>query len=273
VAGGVAVIAVPVALGAGDLVTRTKTAEIAAGTQGSVSAKCPRGKSVVLGGFDNQIGADQEPAAAVTGLELTSDRTWRDSATNYSSSAANATAIAYCGNRRGLTTRTKTVDVPKSSTIGAQPTSVSARCPEGKRVAFGGFTAEIAPNFTPEVHVSSLELTSPRTWTAAGLNVGDGDSSGQLTAIAYCGDVGRVDERSASVDVPSQSGHRKVTARCPSGERVAFGGFRAQVQVTDAFVLIRGLERTAGNEWTAEALNGNNNPGQFGQLTALAYCR
>jgi hypothetical protein len=90
-----------------------------------------------------------------------------------------------------------------------------------------------------------------------------------LTAIAYCSEhVPRTTAVEEKVTVESD-GRGRVKAKCENGERLAFGGFKADVTQSRAFILLRGLERTSARAWQVNALNGNQGAGE---LTAFAYC-
>jgi hypothetical protein len=69
-------------------------------------------------------------------------------------------------------------------------------------------------------------------------------------------------ERQRTITVPSgpEPVFRSATARCPSGQRVLFGGYRNGVA---------GMRRTAENRWT---VNGFNLGGDPLDLTSYAYC-
>jgi hypothetical protein len=272
------VLAIGAVLGAtlalAGIVTRTKTINVQPFTKGTASAKCPKGKSVALGGFKNTMAPGENPEALLSGLQLSDrGRIWKDTGTNDSPTTAQATSIAYCGQRRQLTKRTKTVTVPPGVDATTNPTSATAKCPKGKRVALGGLTASYDPSLlpnTPEIYVSGMKRTTQRAWKASGINLGDAD--GALTAIAYCGKAPKTSERSRTVTIPSEDTPGSVTAKCHRGEALAFGGFEADVNVENEFVLINGLRRTSGRKWRATANNEHNGPNEPGDLTAFAYC-
>ena len=64
-----------------------------------------------------------------------------------------------------------------------------------------------------------------------------------------------------------------MTATCPSGEHVSFGGLVAQFQApprSGPIVLPEGMRRTAANRWTVTGVSSSNKIGS--RLTAVAYC-
>ncbi len=228
---------------------------------------CPSGSSVVADGFRNTIGPGASPDTQMTRLALSSKAVLKAGATNDDHAAAGAvTAIAYCGTGPRLTEKTKTKRVA-TARARTKPSSVTATCPRGKRVAFGGFKGQFAANHHPALYLNAMMLTSPRAWTVSGLN--RGKSKARLTAIAYCGKVKRVDTRKSSVTVPA-SGTGGDTNGCPSGESIGFGGFQATMTKKGAFVLTRDAEITSFGDWQVEATTPK---AVKGKLTGYAYCR
>jgi hypothetical protein len=256
------------------LVKRTKTVDISGVSKGHATAKCPKGRSVAVGGFKNTMAPGGNPEALLTGLQLAGrGRSWKDTGTNDRASTAQATSIAYCGRRRHLAEREKTVTVPAATLPTSKPTNATAKCPKGKRVALGGIAASFSPSFAPNapaIWVSGMRRTTQRAWRVSGLNLGDGD--GNLTSVVYCGKAPRTTERSRTVTIPSENTPGSVTAKCHRGEKLAFGGFEADVTEDDEFVLINGLRRTSGRKWKANANNEHTGSSAPGDLTALAYC-
>jgi hypothetical protein len=266
-----AAIGATLAFAGGGVVTRTDTVTVPPKAKRAATAKCPKGKSVVMGGFHNEIGQSSSPEAEPIGLTRPSRRTWKDSATDVFAPAGDATSVAYCGRAPKLTERTKTVAVPAAQP-GDLPTSVSAKCPRGKRVAFGGFKADFDPNFGPNtgaIWISVLRRTSNRAWKASGLNLGN--DVGNLTSVAYCGHVAKTTEHSASKVVPAQQ-RRSATATCPKGQKLAFGGFIAPLAYSGEFVQIDRAVRASSRAWTAQAINLSTHS-TTGTLRSLAYCR
>jgi hypothetical protein len=254
------------------VVTRTQTVTVPPKAKRAATAMCPKGKSVVMGGFRNEIGAGTGPEVQPIGLTRPSKRAWKDSATDVFAPAGDATSIAYCGRAPRLTERTKTISLPAAKPSSNQPASVTAKCARGTRVAFGGFKADFDPHFgahTGAIWVSSLRRGSNRTWTASGINLGNG--AGKLTSVAYCGHVAKTRQHSASVVVPGQK-RRSATATCPKGQKLAFGGFIAPLSFHGEFVQIDRALRASGRAWTARALN-TSTSSTTGTLRSLAYCR
>jgi hypothetical protein len=115
-----------------------------------------------------------------------------------------------------------------------------------------------------------MKRTTQRAWKASGINLGE--ANGTLTSIVYCGKAPRTAERSKTVTIPSEHTPGSVNAECHRGEKLAFGGFEADVNVDNEFVLIDGLRRTSPRKWKANANNEHGGSSQPGDLRALAYC-
>ena len=110
-------------------------------------------------------------------LRRTGRRGWQVGAFNFAGSAP-LTAIAYCSRHAPRTTTAE-----KSSTVDASSGArVRARCGRGKRVAFGGYSADVNDAF---VVLHGLERTSARAFRVSALN-GTSTAAGDLTAYAYC---------------------------------------------------------------------------------------
>jgi hypothetical protein len=90
-----------------------------------------------------------------------------------------------------------------------------------------------------------------------------------LTAIAYCSmHAPRTTTVEETVNV-DPDGRGRVKATCAGGERLAFGGYKADVTHSRAFILLRGSEHTSARAWRVSARNGSQGAGD---LTAFAYC-
>jgi hypothetical protein len=73
-----------------------------------------------------------------------------------------------------------------------------------------------------------------------------------------------------SVTVP-EHGHRAVTAVCPRGQNVTFGGVIAQFDVAhDAIAYPTGMRKTAAGKWSVYGSSLSTTRGS--RLTAVAYC-
>jgi len=149
--------------------------------QKSVTAKCPRGTSVRLGGFDEDMSATyQGPFVEINGLERTSPRRWKVSATNLNSHAGQLEGLAYCG-----AGAKKLHEVRKTINLGAYETKIAiAKCPRHHRLVMGGLETQHYATNHDDIEIVAIEQISGRSWAVIGYKYKA--AQGHLTAIAYC---------------------------------------------------------------------------------------
>jgi hypothetical protein len=156
--------------------------DVAAGVQKSISAKCPRGSSVRLGGFRQEIGPVSTPGAFVmiNGLERKRSRTWKVSAINVGDESGRLTAFAYCG---APVHDVHAVEKTKNVRSGHYGTA-TARCPRGMKFVTGGLRIQHYETYAGDIYVTAMGPAGRRGWTVTGFKFQP--VSGHLTAIAYC---------------------------------------------------------------------------------------
>ena len=273
---GAALVVIIVAVGfgplqaAGRLIERTNSVTVPVDTgpggTASATARCPEGKQVVLGGFKVPLGADD---VFSTRLKLAGERGWRAGAVNYDADeTSRLTSIAYCSRLKGLKTRERTVTIPK---LGPNdpPATVAAECGGGERLAFGGFDYDqgAVPGDTNDAYLSEMRRTGKRAWQVGAFNFA---GKARLTAIAYCSKNAPATTAAQKTVTLGPSGKARLEVRCTRDERLKFGGYKADVTNSDAFVILHGLERTSARVLRVSALNANSQ--DPGDLTAYAYC-
>ena len=148
--------------------------------------------------------------------------------------------------------------------------TVTSTCPAGTKLAFGGYTGDIA--FTgnaPGVTLSGLRRPSKREWSATTFNLSGG--AGNATSIAYCTKVKKITEATGSVNIPPL-GSGTATATCPRKRSVRFGGFSAQDSLTsgEPLVVPTGMRRASKRTLQVEGVNLGEH--SSGTLDAIAYC-
>ena len=146
--------------------------------------------------------------------------------------------------------------------------SVTATCPKGEHVSFGGVVAQFAspPHSGPIVLPEGMRRTAPGRWTVTGTSASDVTGS-RLTAEAYC-DRGPVSATvSNSVKVAGfRSG--SAIATCPAGTIVVGGGYSAGASKKNQEIVAR-LAAVSPRQWAATVFNIS---AAATTLTALAYC-
>jgi hypothetical protein len=265
-----------------DATTKTKSGIVNAGTSRSLTAKCPKGERVDVGGFRSTVNGPS--GILIEDLSFEGSRKWTARFDGLGDSAP-AASIAYCAHGPKLTKRTGS-DIAVAPRAGRSPRAgrwrargmgggilltATAKCPRGETVQLGGFTVRdpalpparggVPSSFRP----ASMQATSPRKWRVRGVAESPGT---RLTAVAGCAD--RPAPHAVKKTEPIEGGGAKSStkAKCPRGERVAMGGFK-QTLFDDGGPYVRGLKRPSPRTWKATTWEFENP----GRLTAIAYCR
>jgi hypothetical protein len=244
---------------------RTKATSIDSFTSGAVTARCPAGRGLGLGGFQSNAGADV--GLVVSRDEPASGHAWAADATNTFINPGRLSATAYCGPRRHLRRVSATTSIAAQSG-GTYPSgSAVARCPHRTSVRLGGFSADVSPQPDgPGLNLHAMSLASPRKWKVTATN--EGPAPGTLRATAWCGHGRALSRAVGKASVPD-GGSAAATARCRHGKKVALGGFQTGPSGSLGPYLNQ-LRRPAAARWRAGAVQLSGNGG--GSLRAIAYC-
>jgi hypothetical protein len=146
--------------------------------------------------------------------------------------------------------------------------SVTATCPKGEHVSFGGVVAQFdaPPRSGAIVLPEEMRRTASNRWTVTGTSTSNTVGS-RLTAVAYC-DHGSVPSSvSKSVTI---AGRRtgSATATCPAGKIVVGGGYETGASTAHQEIVVR-LEAISPTHWAVTVLNIAS---AVTTLTAVAYC-
>jgi len=148
--------------------------------------------------------------------------------------------------------------------------SVTATCPKGEHVAFGGLVGEFKapPNAPrhPVVFAEGMRRTAPDRWTVSGQN-GAPDTGSRLTAVAYCA-RGAVPVTASNTVAVAAHRNGSVTATCPAGTVVVGGGFDSGASPQHLELMVR-LDRPTSVQWRVVL---RNIAATATKITALAYC-
>jgi hypothetical protein len=236
----------------------------------TATASCPVGQHVTLGG----IGAPLVLPLGTPGPLVFPQSMFMDSTqTKWSVVGVNGAfprrgvlaARVYCGPHPARHVERDTVQVGARSA-----NSAFARCPEGQVVLAGGYRTPAVTPF-PDVLVTMMRAKNARTLEVRGFNLGE--ASRTLRAIAYCGPGPAPSEHVAEVSIDGEAtSPTPVTATCPDGRKLIFGGFHAQFPGSGAQpqAVPFGLLARDSKQWT---VRGYNPAPTAGFLRALAYCR
>ncbi len=147
------------------------------------TAKCPRGKTVQLGGFAvfDEGAAPPPRGGPVSGflpasMRTVSDRKWRVSGIA-GFPGVKLTAVAGCADLPAPTAVTHKEPIEG----GGSKTTAKAKCPRGEAVVMGGFKQTPYNGGGP--YIRGLTRPDSRVWVATAWEF---DEPASLTAIAYC---------------------------------------------------------------------------------------
>jgi hypothetical protein len=254
-------VGIGVATGAKKLKTKSASETLSNGEFDDVTAKCKRGTKAVSGGFDSDLDLSGPTEAIIPYMSRAEGgRKWTSAGFNISQ-PGELTSFAYCRDQK-----VKRRSEEESLTSG-ETDSVTARCPQGTKVASGGFDN---PDFSvggPSATVvfpNESKKTGKREWTVSARNLGS--ASGDLVAQVNCheGKGLKTFDEVLSID---SAGVHDVSAECGGGRRVVSGGFDYSLPPsTGAFVF--SSQKVGKREWEVEALDLD----APATLTAYAYC-
>jgi hypothetical protein len=160
---------------------------------------------------------------------------------------------------------TRTVVVPQLA-----ERSVTATCPGGEHVSFGGVIGEFKPppktTGHPVVYPTSMHRTAANRWTVSGQSETVGTGS-HLSAVAYC-DRGTVPSvASSTVRLPGFSAKTAI-ATCKAGSVVVGGGFSSGSSLTHV-EYVGQLDRESTTQLAVSMVNIVKDATT---VTAIAYC-
>jgi hypothetical protein len=254
--------------------TKTETTVVGGGESDSVTARCKQGQRVVAAGARGEAGdiVMKGQGLVVLGeVARPGKRRARAAGRNIGGQDADLTAIARCKRQPRSKLASETITVaPQGMDVVVE--SVTTACPPGKRIVFGGFRAEqrSEPGPGPIILPTAARRTGPRNWTVEGYNLADGpNDAGELTALAYCGDVKTTQARTKTVSTgTSDVGTAK--ARCPRGDKLRYGGFDGtNPEEAMALSMVTEFRRTNSRTFRVSHLAFAG----AADLTAIAYCR
>jgi hypothetical protein len=270
----VALAATAVALWAaiGGAATRSSTT-VGPGEADSADVRCKKDQRVVAVNAVGESGSlfVSDPAIVLGEVSRPGKRRARAGGFDFSMTAGDLSVIARCKKQPKSKLESESITIPPAG-MELETASVSAKCPRGKRVVFGGFRAEQRPADDPDNPILipiTAKRHGARAWQVEAFNFADGpDDAGELRSLAYCGNVKKTKAHAETVTVdPLET--ESATARCPRGTKVRYGGFQGTA-TTDGAILTTGLERTGGRTFLVSGLAFSMTPLD---LTAIAYCQ
>lgn len=159
------------------IVSRDTTVD--AEQESGVSATCPKGKTVIGGGFETSFENTQGPHMTITFLGRGSKESFQAQIYNtMTDDEIDLTAYAICGKGKSA----KQINGPKTPVDNSGPVTTKATCPGKSKVLFGGVTGEY--NLGSGVAMPTAMYRKGESIQAAGIGSYNSDSS--IRAIAYC---------------------------------------------------------------------------------------
>jgi hypothetical protein len=154
---------------------------------GSATAKCPKGTTIVSGGFDNPDFDVDFSGMGQTGLigyesRRQGKRKWTASALNLGDDSGELRVQANCREGEKLKTKQRSEEI--DATGGAELAEVTARCAKKQRVISGGFSSSdpIDAGGSELALVYGSRKQGKRQWTVSAVLTGEET----ITAYAYC---------------------------------------------------------------------------------------
>jgi hypothetical protein len=144
----------------------------------TVTARCPKGQSLVSGGFQ-RTDFRSDGGDYVTESHAVGTNAWVVSGHAYGTGSGELTAIAYCARmKRPIITEVASSPAPVSA--GSSATTTTPTCPSGKRLVTGGFST----NGSTEALFAQGAFNPDGTFSATAY--GFFGVAPQLTAYGYC---------------------------------------------------------------------------------------
>jgi hypothetical protein len=255
--------------------TKSSTTPLDGLEDGSAKVRCKQGQRVVAVGARGEVGDEVmagDPVVTLNEVARPARRRARVSGSNRGTDEGDLTAIVRCKKRPRAKITSASTSVPPAG-MESEVESVTAKCPPGTRIVFGGFRTEFRPSDAPDnpiVFPTAAKRTGPRDWTVEGTNLADGpDDAGDLTALAYCGDVESTQKRTATTSTDAFD-VGVADARCPRGTKLRYGGFDGtNPQEAVALTFLNAFHRLNNRTFRASHLAFAG----AADLTAIAYCR
>lgn len=251
---------------------RTASAsEVALGVGDPVAAvaTCPKGTKVISGGFTTTAPALGSHWLNVYESQRISARAWRVAGVEIYAGTDTLTTYAYCdATTPKLKVRSATAAIPPIPGSGGV---VQAFCPAGTKALSGGFATEPGALADLAMITRSIRAGGER-WVVDATNLGPGARN--LTAQAYCADVGKVAKlfEDAAVVGPQGSLFTATTPKCPKKTTARGGGFATSTPVgglTNAAIVYESRRTSATWSTSASAASGTTSI----TLITDSYCR
>ena len=158
--------------------TPHRTVYLRPGETKTVTAQCPKGQSLVSGGFQ-RTDFRSDGGDYITESHAVGTKAWVVSGHAYGTGSGELTSIAYCARmKKPVITEVASSPAPVAANGSASTTTPS--CPAGKKLIAGGFST----NGSTSALFDGASFNPDGTWTARAY--GFFGAAPQLTAFGYC---------------------------------------------------------------------------------------
>jgi hypothetical protein len=254
-----------------------KTTGISGNELSVIKGQCPKGTSVVSGGFSAPDFFTAGSFTVRTSSVKAGKRGWRVGGAGLGEIEGRMLAHAYC-DTEGLALKVRKSEV---SVPAGQTRTAVASCRKDESVVSGGFaTPGFATVNGPQIAVLSSMRKGNRRWIVEGASpddtLGGPYPPSPLVAYAYCSDdAPKIAVRAKTLTVqPSDPVGYSVDARCRGGSRAIAGGFRGHLDIGPDHALgstaVSSTRLAKGRGWHTQMLAvAKSGPVP---LTGFAYC-
>ena len=158
--------------------TPHRTVYLRPGETKTVTAQCPKGQSLVSGGFQ-RTDFRSDGGDYITESHAVGTKAWVVSGHAYGTGSGELTSIAYCA-RMKKPVITEVASSPAPVAANGSASTTTPACPAGKKLIAGGFST----NGSTSALFDGASFNPDGTWTARAY--GFFGAAPQLTAYGYC---------------------------------------------------------------------------------------
>lgn len=242
----------------------------------TVTAGCPSGYRVGFGGWtiDNAFPQGSGPSGWAFAMEPVGKKLNKWAVSGYNRTAAypsKLTSYGYCfkGDTPKVVTQERTV--PAAGSDNAVYGDVTATCPKKTTLIGGAWGVDMTITNQGVVTPTRFERSGKRAMVLAVYN--EKEAAVDIRVTAICG-KGKKPTTAETKTVLGPHEQKSGTAKCPKGQKVLFGGFRADYDYTEGIAaFVSGMRRAGKNKITVTAGNPGLQSDDLSTFVSIAYCR
>lgn len=242
----------------------------------TVTATCPQGEYVGFGGWtiDNVFPQGTGASGWAFVMEPVGKKVKQWSVSGYNRAAAREaklTSFGYCFKGEKPKLVKQAVNIPAAGSNSAVPGESVATCPKRTTLIGGGWGVAMDIDNFGVVTPTRFERSGKRALAVAVIN--EKEQAVELRVVAICGKG----KKPKPVETKVVLGPHEVktgTAKCPAGEKVVFGGFRADYSYLEGIAaFVSGMRRTGQTKINVTAGNPGLQSDDLSTFVSIAYCR